>query len=57
MQLPASKVPTHLRVAGNILRALFIGILVVVIARVSSPQSESIWSVYETPGGADKGER
>ena len=50
MQLPASKVPTHLRVAGNVLRALFIGILVVVIARVSSPQSETIWSVYETPG-------
>ena len=49
-QLPASKVPTHLRVAGNLLRALFIGILVVVIARISAPQSETVWSAYETPG-------
>jgi hypothetical protein len=31
-------------------RALFIGTLLVVIARVSLPQSESIWSAYETPG-------
>ena len=33
-----------------ILRALFMGALVVVVARVSAPQSETIWSVYETPG-------
>ena len=33
-----------------ILRALFIGALVAVTVRVSSPQSETIWSVYETPG-------
>lgn len=33
-----------------ILRALFIGILIAVTARVASPQTESIWSVYETPG-------
>ena len=32
------------------LRALFIGALVVVTVRVSSPQSETIWSAYETPG-------
>jgi hypothetical protein len=50
MQLPASKVSRRLRLAGNILRALFICILIVVIARVSSPQSETFWSVYETPG-------
>src|SRR6266567_4716661 len=31
-------------------RALFIGALVAVTIRVSSPQSESFVSVYETPG-------
>jgi TRAP-type C4-dicarboxylate transport system permease small subunit len=43
-------VPLRLRVAGAILRALFIGALVVVTVRVSAPQSETIWSAYETPG-------
>jgi hypothetical protein len=38
------------RIAAIILRALFIGILIVVTARVASPQTESIWSAYETPG-------
>ena len=33
-----------------VLRALFMGAFAVVVARVSSPQSETIWSVYETPG-------
>jgi hypothetical protein len=33
-----------------VLRALFIGALVAVTARISSPQSESILTVYETPG-------
>ena len=32
------------------LRTLSIGILVVLVARVSSPQSQTIWSAYETPG-------
>ena len=32
------------------LRALFIAALLVVTVRVSSPQSETIWSAYETPG-------
>jgi hypothetical protein len=36
--------------AGMFLRALFIGILIVVTARVASPQNESFWSAYETPG-------
>jgi hypothetical protein len=39
-----------LRIAGLLLRALFIAALVVVTIRVSSPQSETIWSAYETPG-------
>ena len=38
-----------LRILAVVLRALFLGALVVIIARVSSPQSETIWSIYETP--------
>jgi hypothetical protein len=45
-----STIPMGLRIVAMILRALFIGALVVVTVRVSSPQSETIWSVYETPG-------
>ena len=44
--LPSRRV----RIAGLVLRALFIGILIVVTARVASPQTERFWSVYETPG-------
>ena len=40
----------RVRIAGIILRALFICILIVVTARVASPQTESFWSAYETPG-------
>jgi hypothetical protein len=43
---PSSRV----RTAGIVLRALFMGILIVVTARVASPQTESFWSAYETPG-------
>jgi hypothetical protein len=32
------------------LRAIFIAILLALTVRVSSPQIESIWSAYETPG-------
>ena len=39
-----------LRILAIVLRALFIGALIVVTVRVSSPQSESLASVYETPG-------
>jgi hypothetical protein len=44
------RISLRLRIAGNLLRVVFIGTLLVVIARVSLPQSESIWSAYETPG-------
>ena len=40
----------HVRVTGIIFRALFIAILIVVTARVASPQTERFWSAYETPG-------
>jgi hypothetical protein len=39
----------RIRVAGKILRALFILILIVVTVRVASPQIKSLWSIYETP--------
>jgi hypothetical protein len=47
---PRSDVPARLRIAAILLYAIFIGILLAVTMRVSSPQSESIWSIYETPG-------
>ena len=40
----------RLRMVGLILRVLLIGILLVLTIRVSSPQNETIWSAYETPG-------
>jgi hypothetical protein len=43
-------IPMGLRILAIVLRALFIGALVAVTVRVSSPQSESLASVYETPG-------
>ena len=39
-----------LRILAIVLRALFIGALIAVTVRVSSPQSKSLASVYETPG-------
>jgi hypothetical protein len=47
---PVSIIPIGLRISAIVLRALFIGALVAVTLRVSSPQSESLASVYETPG-------
>jgi hypothetical protein len=46
----ASQVPMLVRIVGLILRAVFLGTLVVLAVRVSAPQSETIWSAYETPG-------
>ena len=48
--MPGPTIPIGLRILAIALRALFIGALVAVTARVSSPQSESLASVYETPG-------
>jgi hypothetical protein len=41
-----------LRILATTFRALFLSALIVIIARVSSPQSETIWTVLETPEGA-----
>ncbi len=48
---PASneEVSTGLRVVGGMLRTIFILALLVVIFQVSLPQSETIWTVYDTP--------
>jgi hypothetical protein len=43
-------IPMGLRILAIVLRALFIGALVAVTVRVSSPQSENLASVYESPG-------
>lgn len=40
----------RLRMLALVLRAALIVILVALTARVSLPQNEKIWSVYETPG-------
>jgi hypothetical protein len=46
---PASGVPLLRRILAIILRALFLTAVMVIIARVSAPQSETIWTVHETP--------
>src|ERR1043166_2100529 len=43
-------VPTLVRIVGLLLRAVFLIALVVVAIRASAPQSETVWSAYETPG-------
>jgi hypothetical protein len=45
-----STIPMGLRILAIVLRALFLGALVAISVRLSRPQSETIWSVYETPG-------
>jgi hypothetical protein len=45
----AATIPMGLRILAIVLRALFIGALVALTVRVSSPQSESFASVHETP--------
>jgi hypothetical protein len=42
-------IPVGLRILAIVLRALFIGALVALTVRVSSPQIESFASVHETP--------
>ncbi|OLB72949.1 MAG: hypothetical protein AUI16_18980 [Alphaproteobacteria bacterium 13_2_20CM_2_64_7] len=50
VETPRPSIPMGLRILAFVLRALFIGALVAITVRVSSPQSESLASVYETPG-------
>ena len=39
-----------MRIVAIFLRVVFIGALAAITVRVSSPQSETIWTVYETTG-------
>ena len=50
VETPVSAIPIGLRILAIVLRPLIIGALVVVTARVSSPQSETLSTAYETPG-------
>jgi hypothetical protein len=45
-----AKLPFGVWTAGFISRTLFILILTVTTVHVASPQNESVWSAYETPG-------
>jgi hypothetical protein len=42
--------PLSLRLTGTVLRIAFIALLLVLTVRVSMPQSETIWTAYDTPG-------
>jgi TRAP-type C4-dicarboxylate transport system permease small subunit len=46
---PTPIAPIGLRILAITLRMLFIGALVAITVRVSSPQSEKLSSLYETP--------
>jgi hypothetical protein len=46
---PAQHISPAMRIAAIALRTLFIAILLAIAVRVSLPQSETIWSAYETP--------
>lgn len=48
--LPNYNIPIGLRIAGIVLRSIFVGALLVITVRVSTPQSETIWSVFESLG-------
>jgi hypothetical protein len=46
----AAPAPKHHHIVGFVLRAIFIAALLIVIARVSLPQSSTIWTIYDSPG-------
>ena len=41
-------VPFRLRAAAVVLRSIFVGALLVITVRVSTPQSETIWSIFDS---------
>ncbi len=47
---PDAKVSTGVWLGGLAVRTLFIAILIVITARVASPQVEHMWTLWETPG-------
>jgi hypothetical protein len=46
---PVSGASRGLRIAATVLRTIFIATLLALTVRVSMPQSETIWTAYETP--------
>jgi hypothetical protein len=48
-KLPVSSASPRLRIAAIVLRTMFIAVLLALTVRVSMPQSETIWTAYETP--------
>ena len=48
-KLPVANVSSVLRIAAIVLRTILICILLTLTVRVSLPQSETIWTAYETP--------
>jgi len=49
-KVPGSEITPRLRIAGAVLRVVFIACVLVVTLRVSMPQNETIWTAYDTPG-------
>ena len=49
-QSTASEISRFARITAIVLRSLSIAVLLALTWRVSSPQSETIWTAYETPG-------
>ena len=47
---PGEEITWGVWLGGLAVRTIFIAILIIVTARVASPEVEHIWSVYETPG-------
>jgi len=47
---PASDISWTVRAAGSLLRLVFIVCLVAITVRVALPQSETVWTAYDTPG-------
>ena len=48
-KIPSAYVSRSVRIAATFLRATLICILVLLIWRISLPQSETIWTAYDTP--------
>ena len=47
---PDVEISRSVWLGGVAVRTIFIAILIVITARVASPQIEHIWSLWETPG-------
>jgi hypothetical protein len=47
---PDAEISRSVWLGGLAVRTIFIAILIVITARVASPQIEHVWSLWETPG-------